>query len=164
MTNTDYHVQFSWQGRHIEIKYKSEAEFLEMKRRSEEMLIIGLRNGVSLEQQGDHWGDLLDQYWEDFANCDDQKFAIGIVICKKLKVSIFGPDAYYGWDHVPTPKKRNFRPCKVCEKVCATKCPCCRKAYYCCEAHQRSDWKEHKKTCVGRNVLPEAAEPEDPVV
>jgi len=128
-----------------------------MKRRSEEMLIIGLRQGVSLEQQCDHWGDLMDQYWEDFANCNDQKFAIGIVILKKLKLTIFGPDGY-GWEHIPTPKKRNFRPCQVCEKVCATKCPLCRKAYYCCEAHQRGDWKEHKKTCVGRNS------PEDPVV
>lgn len=37
--------------------------------------------------------------------------------------------------------------CQVCSVPCHTFCASCKKAYYCCVDHQRSDRKQHKKNC-----------------
>ena len=38
--------------------------------------------------------------------------------------------------------------CNVCGKEATKFCSKCKLIYYCCVEHQRSDWKNHKKTCL----------------
>jgi hypothetical protein len=37
--------------------------------------------------------------------------------------------------------------CRVCQKLCAKRCPRCHAAYYCNGAHKKQDWPRHKKEC-----------------
>ena len=37
--------------------------------------------------------------------------------------------------------------CGVCGKSAEKRCSVCQGVYYCSQAHQKEDWKEHKKTC-----------------
>ncbi|KAJ3117492.1 hypothetical protein HDU96_006586 [Phlyctochytrium bullatum] len=37
--------------------------------------------------------------------------------------------------------------CTVCKAPATKKCGRCMTAYYCCEAHQKGDWKRHKLAC-----------------
>lgn len=47
--------------------------------------------------------------------------------------------------------------CDVCNVECSKKCSICRKAYYCCDAHQNEDWEKHKMFCkiteLGQHVI-----------
>lgn len=38
--------------------------------------------------------------------------------------------------------------CNVCKQDATTRCSACHHVYYCCAAHQKSDWKFHKVTCI----------------
>lgn len=37
--------------------------------------------------------------------------------------------------------------CSVCDVASSTCCSVCKSAYYCCKAHQRQDWPQHKLVC-----------------
>lgn len=37
--------------------------------------------------------------------------------------------------------------CEVCRAKCQRKCSACEEASYCCEEHQKQDWKRHKIAC-----------------
>lgn len=40
--------------------------------------------------------------------------------------------------------------CNVCYKACKEKCSQCKSVYYCSPGCQKKDWKQHKKTCIGK--------------
>ena len=41
--------------------------------------------------------------------------------------------------------------CEYCLKEAEKSCGKCKKVVYCTQAHQKKDWKSHKKTCKAYN-------------
>lgn len=37
--------------------------------------------------------------------------------------------------------------CRICNKICNTRCSRCHKVYYCGSSHKNEDWPNHKKEC-----------------
>ena len=44
--------------------------------------------------------------------------------------------------------KETLRWCRLCLGPASQKCARCKRAYYCCPAHQRDDWANHKRDCI----------------
>lgn len=45
------------------------------------------------------------------------------------------------------PKDTDAKHCVVCQKISTAKCSNCGSVYYCSAEHQKTDWKNHKKSC-----------------
>ncbi|KAJ7097535.1 hypothetical protein C8R44DRAFT_811578 [Mycena epipterygia] len=75
---------------------------------------------------------------------------------------IFGCCSFVSDLHHPSPETRQppmpptatqmIRSCTVCNTPTSARCARCGTAYYCSPAHQKSDWKTHKSTCIAPAV------------
>jgi len=154
-----FSVTYYFSSKNVESVYRDEEFFGEAISKIENIIVEDLRKGISIEDQKYKWTSIVEDINEDWdtiqVNSNGMKnFLVGIIILKKLKVE-FECGTAYGYLDTETFKQikkqfniKSVRPCSVCQVNTTKKCSCCKKVYYCSEACQLSNWKDHRKNCV----------------
>jgi len=154
-----FSITYYFSDKSVETKYRDEAHFVEALSVIENVIVKDLRKGKSIEDQKTFWTEMVENANEDWDKIEVytnemKQFLMGIIIIKKLKVE-FACGTSYGYFDTETFRKmkkqfniKSVRPCSVCGEKTTKKCSCCKKVYYCSEACQLSNWKDHRKNCV----------------
>ena len=164
----NFSVTFYFGNKNVESHFRDESHHAESIATIESLIVRDLKKGLSIEYQKTFWTEMLENInknW-DFVEVGSggmRNFQIGIVILRKLKVEL---DREYGYFDTETFKlihsdgftdskefrklykkatgKNVSRPCSICQTETTKRCSCCKKVYYCSEACQQSDWKNHR--------------------